>query len=162
MRPIFLFDLDDTTVSSHHRQRFNADGSIDLPFWRAFNTAANIMRDSMLPLARVMIKGIADDRDVGILTSRVMGKADIAWLEQRGMLPSTVYSRDINDQRSTGEYKLARLHDLAVDRGLAWREVQRRVILWDDCKNVQFVLRKAGIRVIDPVNFNQTQAEKIA
>lgn len=159
MRPIFLFDLDDTTVSSHHRQRFNADGSIDLPFWRAFNTAANIMRDSMLPLARVMIKGIAEGRDVGILTSRVMGKADIAWLEMHGMLPSAVYSRDLNDQRSTGDYKLARLHDLAVDRRLSWREVQRRVILWDDCKNVQSVLRNAGVRVIDPVQYNLTNKE---
>ena len=161
MRPIFLFDLDDTTVSSHHRQRFNADGSIDLPFWRAFNTAANIMRDSMLPLARVMVKGIEDDRDVGILTSRVVGKADLAWLKQNRMLANTIYSRDINDGRSTGEYKLARLHDLAVDRRLTWRDVQRRVILWDDCKNVQSVLRNAGIRVIDPVQYNLTNKEAV-
>ena len=161
MRPIFLFDLDDTTVSSHHRQRFNSDGSIDLPFWRAFNTAANIMRDSMLPLARVMVAGIRSDLDVGILTSRVIGKADLEWLEMRGMLPSTVYSRDANDQRSTGEYKLARLHDLAVDRRLSWREVQRRVILWDDCKNVQSVLKNAGIRVIDPVQYNLNHKEAV-
>jgi hypothetical protein len=104
-----------------------------------------------------MVKGIEDDRDVGILTSRVVGKADLAWLKMRGMLAKTIYSRDINDGRSTGEYKLARLHDLAVDRRLTWRDVQRRVILWDDCKNVQSVLRNAGIRVIDPVKYNLNQ-----
>ena len=161
MQSIFIFDLDDTTVDSTHRQRLNADGSVDLKFWRRNNTPEKILQDSMLPLAGKMIEGIADGLDIVILTSRVMNRVDLAWLQMRGMTAPTILSRSIADDRPTGEYKLARLHELAVMRRLSFADLAKRVIMWDDCKNVQSVLKNAGVRVIDPVNYNLTQKDAI-
>jgi hypothetical protein len=161
MQSIFIFDLDDTTVDSTHRQRINADGSIDLAYWRRNNTPENIMRDSMLPLADRMIEGIADGLDIVILTSRVMNRVDLAWLDMRGMTARTILSRSIADNRPTGEYKLARLHELAVMRKMSFADLAKSVIVWDDCKNVQSVLRNAGIRVIDPIQYNLNQKDAI-
>ena len=162
MRPIFIFDLDDTTVDSTHRQRLNSDGSIDLGFWRRMNTPANILRDVELPLAQSMRDAIARGLDVVIMTSRVMTHADRVWLNQRGLLAPVILSRDVNDDRSTGPYKLAKMADLAMMRDATLEQLAKRVIMWDDCKNVQLTLKNAGFRVIDPVKFNQTKAEKIA
>jgi len=161
MRPIFLFDLDETVIDSNHRQRHNADGSIDLKFWRRMNTPFNIARDSMLPLASTMIRAIAEGLDVGICTSRVMGKADTAWLDLRGMLPAFTLSRSIDDNRPAGEFKLAKMSELAVARRVSFDEIRRRVILWDDNADVQSTLKNAGFRVIDPVKYNLTQKEAI-
>ena len=160
MPSIFIFDLDDTTVDSSHRTKLNADGSINLNHWRRFCTAENILRDSMLPLAGKMIEGIADGLDIVILTSRVMGKADLAWLKMRGMLAPTILSRSVADDRPTGAYKLARLHDLAIMRKMNFSDLTRKIIMWDDCKNVQSVLGNAGVRVIDPVQYNLNQKKE--
>jgi len=114
----------------------------------------------MLPLAGKMIEGIADGLDIVILTSRVMGKADIAWLKMRGMIAPTILSRSVADDRPTGEYKLARLHDLAIMRKMSFSDLTRKIIMWDDCKNVQNVLGNAGVRVIDPVQYNLNQKKE--
>jgi hypothetical protein len=119
------------------------------------------MRDSMLPLADRMIEGIADGLDIVILTSRVMNRVDLAWLDMRGMTARTILSRSIADNRPTGEYKLARLHELAVMRKMSFADLAKSVIVWDDCKNVQSVLRNAGIRVIDPIQYNLNQKDAI-
>ena len=161
MRPIFLFDLDETVIDSTHRQRLNVDGSIDLKFWRRMNTPANVMRDAMLPLASTMIRAISEGLDVGILTSRVMGKVDRVWLHQRGMLPAFTLSRSIDDNRPAGEFKLSKMSQLAVARRVSFDEIRRRVILWDDNADVQSTLKNAGFRVIDPVKYNLTQKEAI-
>tara|TARA_B100002019_G_C21238071_1_gene583906 strand:- start:572 stop:1057 length:486 start_codon:yes stop_codon:yes gene_type:complete len=161
MQSIFIFDLDDTTVDSSHRTQLNADGSINLAHWRKHSTAENIMRDSMLPLADRMIEGIADGLDIVILTSRVITKVDLTWLKMRGMIAPTILSRSVLDDRPTGEYKLARLHELAIDRRMSFADLAKSVIMWDDCKNVQSVLRNAGIRVIDPVQYNLTQKDAV-
>ena len=47
----FIFDLDHTVIDSSHRQITRPDGSLDLAAWRRHNTRANIMRDTLLPLA---------------------------------------------------------------------------------------------------------------
>ena len=161
MQSIFIFDLDDTTVDSSHRTQLNADGSINLTHWRKHCTAEMIARDGVLPLADRMIEGIADGLDIVILTSRVMNRVDLAWLQMRGMTAPTILSRSIADDRPTGEYKLARLHELAVMRRMSFADLAKRVIMWDDCKNVQSVLKNAGVRVIDPVQYNLTQ-QKVA
>ena len=153
MLPIFLFDLDETVIDSSHRQGATLDD------WRRMNTPLNIARDSMLPLASTMIRAIADGLDVGICTSRVLGKADTAWLDLHDMLPRFTLSRSINDNRPAGEFKLAKMAQLAVARRVSFDEIRRRVILWDDNTDVQLTLRNAGFRVIDPVQYNQTKRE---
>jgi len=154
MLPIFLFDLDETVIDSSHRQGETLDD------WRRMNTPINIARDSMLPLASTMIQAISEGLDIGICTSRVMGKADLAWLKMRGMLPAFTLSRSINDNRPAGEFKLAKMSELAIARRVSFDEIRRRVILWDDNADVQSTLKNAGFRVIDPVKYNQ--AKKVA
>ena len=153
----FIFDLDGTTVNSDHRL------GETLADWRRMNTPANIMRDTPLPLAEQMRQAIRDGLDVVILTSRVMGHADRVWLHTHGMVAPVIMSRNITDNRPAGEYKLARLHELAVDRRISFRDLAASVVMWDDDSDVQKTLGNAGVRVIDPVNFNhQSMAQKEA
>ena len=153
----FIFDLDGTTVDSSHRL------GETLADWRRMNTPANIMRDTPLPLAEQMRQAIRDGLDVVILTSRVMGHADRLWLHTHGMVPRVILSRHPSDTRPAGEYKLARLHELAVDRRVSFRDLAASIVMWDDDSDVQKTLKKAGVRVIDPVQFNnQTTAQKEA
>ena len=153
----FIFDLDGTTVNSDHRL------GETLADWRRMNTPANIMRDTPLPLAEQMRQAIRDGLDVVILTSRVMGHADRVWLHNHGMVAPVIMSRHISDNRPAGEYKLARLHELAVDRRISFRDLAASVVMWDDDSDVQTTLEKAGVRVIDPVNFNhQSMSQKEA
>ena len=153
----FIFDLDGTTVNSDHRL------GETLADWRRMNTPANIMRDTPLPLAEQMRQAIRDGLDVVILTSRVMGHADRVWLHTHGMVAPVIMSRHVSDTRPAGEYKLAKLHELAIDRRVSFRDLAASVVMWDDDSDVQKTLGNAGVRVIDPVNFNsQATAQKEA
>ena len=151
----FIFDLDGTTVDSSHRL------GETLADWRRMNTPANIMQDKPLPLAEQMRQAIRDGLDVVILTSRVMGHADRVWLHFHGLVAPVIMSRHITDNRPAGEYKLARLHELAVDRRVSFRDLAASVVMWDDDLDVQQTLGNAGVRVINPVNFNQYVSEAI-
>ena len=146
----FIFDLDGTTVDSSHRL-----GRGSLASWRRNNTPENIALDSPLPLADRMREAIAENLDVIICTSRVMGHADRLWLVKHGLRAPVILSRDPLDDRPAGAYKLARLHELAIDRRMSWRDLASSVVLWDDDADVQKTLKKAGVRVIDPVRYNQ-------
>lgn len=150
----FIFDLDDTVIDSSHRQRVLPNGDIDLAHWRRFNTAKNILADGLLPLAEQMRHAIRDGLDVAIMTSRVMGHADRVFLNIHGLLAPSIYSRDPSDLRGAGELKLAKMHEMAIDRGWSFSDLRDRVIMWDDSPDVQKTLKNAGFRVIDPVNFN--------
>lgn len=158
----FIFDLDDTVVNTSHRQRLLADGSIDLAFWRANCTVGMVAKDKLLPLASKMQGAIRDRLDVIICTSRVMGAADFAFLRAHKMLGRAVLSRFAGDERGCGILKLDKLQAFAASRGLQWQQFASQSIMFDDSKEVQTVLGNAGIRVIDPVQYNFTQAKKVA
>ena len=72
---LFIFDLDDTTINSQHRQ------GETLADWIANNTPENVAKDSLLPLAHSW-RTIDQSRDiVVVMTSRVIGDADLHfWL----------------------------------------------------------------------------------
>ena len=159
MRPIFLFDLDDTVICSKHRQNY-VGGDLDLPHWRENSTPAKIMLDSELPLAQKMREAIAAGLDVIVLTSRVLQHADRVWLKQHEMLPPLILGRHIDDHRSSGPYKLAALEHLAVDRGVTFKDLAAAIVMFDDDLGVQKTLRDAGIRVIDPIQDNLQQAKE--
>ena len=146
----FIFDLDGTTVDSSHRM---GDGT--LAVWRRFNTAANIREDKPLPLAEQMRQAIRDGLDVVIMTSRVMGVADKNWLHFHGLMAPLVLSRHPSDTRPAGEYKLAKMAELAIRKRISMADLKASAVLWDDDADVQQTLRGAGFRVIDPVNYNQ-------
>ena len=152
----FIFDLDGTTVDSSHRM-----GDSTLADWRRFNTAANIREDKPLPLAEQMRQAIRDGLDVVIMTSRVMGVADKNWLHFHGLMAPLVLSRHPSDTRPAGEYKLAKMAELAIRKRVSFAQLRRMVTMWDDDLDVQQTLGNAGFRVIDPVNFNQYVSEAI-
>ena len=155
----FIFDLDGTVIDSAHRQ------GETLADWRRMNTVGNIMRDGLLPLAGKMQGAILDGLDVWVCTSRVMGKADFAFLRLQGLLPNggpVIHRIGENDQRPCGELKLAKLRGYAAGMGIPWAQFAHDSIMFDDSLDVQKTLRGAGIRVIDPVQFNTYIARKIA
>ena len=156
----FIFDLDGTVVDSSHRQ---GDGSLN--DWRRLNTVGNIMRDGLLPLAGKMQTAIQDGLDIWVCTSRVMGKADFAFLRLQNLLPNggpVIHRIGENDQRPCGELKLAKLRGYAAGMGITWAQFAHDSIMFDDSLDVQKTLRGAGIRVIDPVQFNAYIQNKVA
>ena len=152
----FIFDLDGTVIDSTHRQ---GDGSLD--DWRRLNTIGNIKRDRLLPLADKMQGAIQDGLDVWVCTSRVMGKADFAFLRAHGLHPlgSPILHRISDaDDRACGALKLAKLQGMASGMGVSWARFANDSIMFDDSIDVQTTLKNVGLRVIDPVNFNHYQA----
>jgi len=149
----FIFDLDGTTVDSSHRI------GETLADWRRMNTPANIMRDKTLPLAEQLRQAIRDGLDAVILTSRVLGLADKNWLANNGLMAPLILSRHPSDTRPAGEYKLAKMAELAVRRRMSLSDLRDSVVLWDDDEDVQKTLRGAGFRVVDPVQYNQRNEE---
>ena len=145
----FIFDLDGTTVDSSHRL------GETLADWRRMNTPANIMQDKPLPLAEQMRQAIRDGLDVVILTSRVMGINDKNWLHFHGLMAPLVLSRHPSDTRPAGEYKLAKMAELAIRKRISMADLKASAVLWDDDNDVQQTLREHGFRVIDPVNYNE-------
>ena len=155
----FIFDLDGTVVDSSHRQ---GDTLAD---WRRMNTVGNIMRDRLLPLAGKMQTAIQDGLDVWICTSRVMGKADFAFLRMQSLLPNggpVIHRIGEGDARPCGELKLTKLRGMAAAMGVSWAQFAHDSIMFDDSIDVQNTLRDAGLRVVDPVQFNSYIARKIA
>lgn len=155
----FIFDLDGTVIDSAHRQ------GETLADWRRMNTVGNVMRDSLLPLAAKMQGAILNGLDVWVCTSRVMGKADFAFLRLQGLLPNggpVIHRIGENDQRPCGELKLAKLRGYAAGMGITWAHFAHDSIMFDDSLDVQKTLRGAGIRVIDPVQFNSYIQNKVA
>ena len=145
----YIFDLDGTVIDSSHRLGDSLDD------WRRMNTPANVAKDSPLPLLDQMRDAIADDLDVIICTSRVMSGRDFRWLDDHGIRGVTILCRDANDDRNCGFFKLSILHDYARSLGMTWARFRRTSIMFDDSYSVQVTLRSCGLRVIDPVNYNQ-------
>ena len=145
----FIFDLDGTVIDSSHRQGDTLDD------WRRMNTPANVAKDSRLPLFDQMRDAINDGQDVIICTSRVMDDPDFQWLADNGIDNVTILCRDSNDNRNCGFFKLSLLNDYAKSLGLAWGRFTRNCLMFDDSPDVQNTLRSVGLRVIDPVNYNQ-------
>jgi len=119
------------------------------------NTPANVAKDSRLPLFDQMRDAINDGQDVIICTSRVMDDPDFQWLADNGIDNVTILCRDSNDNRNCGFFKLSLLNDYAKSLGLAWGRFTRNCLMFDDSPDVQNTLRSVGLRVIDPVNYNQ-------
>ena len=155
----FIFDLDGTVIDSSHRQ---GDTLAD---WRRMNTVGNIMRDRLLPLAGKMQAAIQDGLDVWICTSRVMGKADFAFLRMQSLLPNggpVIHRISDADDRDCGDLKLAKLRGMAAGMGVSWARFANDSIMFDDSIDVQNTLRDAGLRVVDPVQFNAYIARKVS
>jgi hypothetical protein len=101
-KQIFIFDLDDTVIDSSHRATLKSDAiELDLDAWRRDSTRENIFKDSLLPLSNFMRECIATDHAyVWVCTARNMQQADMDFLEENGLTPNLVLSRQLDDDRA--------------------------------------------------------------
>ena len=104
--PIFIFDLDQTTIDSTHRV-----GHGSLTSWVRNATRKNIMKDKLLFLSQFVSILDKHGYKVIICTSRVMSKWDWEFLYSKMNIPShvKVIHRAEGDTRQDDKYKNIRL-----------------------------------------------------
>ena len=112
----FIFDLDHTVIDSSHRQITRPDGSLDLDAWRRNNTRANIMRDTLLPLAAQWRRVAKKNATIVICTARVMGEYDYEYLRANGLRWDACLSRREGDATPDAELKEKMLRKYAQAR----------------------------------------------
>ena len=149
---LFIFDLDDTTINSQHRQ------GETLADWIALNTPENVAKDSLLPLADSWRTIDQSRHDVVIMTARVIGDADLAFLVRSNLRYRFIYSRPIGSTIADGILKQSMIRQCARDlgRSLAW--MRYNAFMFDDSKNVRNALQSMGIRVYNPIQYNSARS----
>ena len=135
--PIFIFDLDQTTINSEHRV-----GHGSLTSWVRNSTRENIMNDELMFLSQFI--GILNNVgfQVIVCTSRVLGKDDWEFLYAKMYLPSDVkvIHRHEGDTREPNLYKKERLSYLAN-----FKQYSKKIkILIDDNSEVRKSFRELG------------------
>ena len=153
---LYIFDLDHTTIDSSHRQNTLPDGSLNLDAWRENSTPEMIARDSLLPLGEQW-RDISPEftGQIAIITARVMGAADLQYLDDNGLAYDYIYSRNEGD--STPDYELKRiaLYKLARDMGRSMRWLQNFAWFYDDNLGVIEMGSNLGINMVNSTLYNQ-------
>ena len=157
---LYIFDLDHTTIDSSHRQNTLPDGSLNLAAWRENSTPEMIARDSLLPLGeqwRDMVAGGLEGTHVkvAIITARVMGAADLQYLEDNGLAYDYLYSRTEGDTSNDAALKKIMLFDLARDMGRSMRWLQNFAWFYDDNLGVIEMGSNLGINMVNSTLYNQ-------
>ena len=157
---LYIFDLDGTAIDSSHRANTLADGSLNLAAWRENSTPKMIALDRLLPLGEQWRDMVARGLDgtnvqIAIITARVMGAADLQYLDDNGLAYDYIYSRNEGD--STPDYELKRiaLHDLARDMGRSMRWLQNFAWFYDDNLGVIEMGCDLGINMVNSTLYNQ-------
>lgn len=152
-----IFDLDDTVLSSKHRQKYFDNGDLDLNHWREFSTYENIMQDKTLPLANVWREMYNKGFKIIVLTARVMGAADFHVLEKHGLKYHKMLSRNgISTQHfnlTDSLYKLRHVKKAKID--------VKTSIMFDDNAKVKSVLREHGLKVLCAHKINKKLTNKV-
>ena len=99
-KPIFIFDLDGTTIDSSHRFTGTAEGKVDLAKWIEDSTRENIFKDTLLPLAKFMKSLMRQNANVWICTARNMKQDDFDFLAYHGIKAKTILCRKDGDHRA--------------------------------------------------------------
>jgi hypothetical protein len=134
---IFIFDLDNTTIDSRHRQ-----GKGSLESWHRNMTRDSIFNDELMPLSQYIRLLYNLRYKVIICTSRCLTKDDYEYLYSVVDVPSEVkiISRDKTDSRECGKFKKARLSYLANFKQFKDRDK----ILIDDNDSVREQFQSLG------------------
>ena len=157
-----IWDLDGTVIDSSHRYSTLPNGDIDLPRWIADNTKANIERDSLLPLARLMRSNWRQGDTVIICTARVLGIHDHCFLADHGIKANFILSRALGDNRGDAEMKRAKLFALFADLKIPFARWTRNATFYDDNQGVLDMAEKIGIRTRNAVQLNLQLTRKQA
>ena len=157
-----IWDLDGTVIDSSHRYSTLENGDIDLPRWIADNTRANIEKDTLLPLARLMRSNYQQGDIVIICTARVLGVWDHCFLAENGIKAQFILSRALGDNRGDAEMKRAKLFALFADLKVPFARWTRNCTIYDDNTTVLAMAEKYGIRTRDAVQLNLQLTRKQA
>ena len=152
---LFIFDLDGTVIDSSHRALANADGSINLDFWRENSTAEMVAKDKLLPLANGW-KAIDRKRhQIVVMTARVMGIVDYTFLIHNGLYADFIYSRPEGVTLSDDILKRNFLISLKRDikKSLAW--IRSHAIMFDDNADVRYTMQNELIKAYNPAQYNK-------
>ena len=154
----FIFDLDHTAIDSSHRAITRPDGSLDLAAWRRNNTRANIMRDSLLPLAKEWQRLAKKNVTIVICTARVMGEHDYEFLRVNGLRWDACLSRREGDRSPDADLKEKMIRQYAQTRPLSWARFCATSVFYDDNKSVLKMLDRIGIRAYDSLTLTERLA----
>lgn len=157
---LYIFDLDGTAIDSSHRQNTLPDGSLNLSAWRENSTPEMIARDSLLPLGEQWRDMVARGLDgtnvqIGIITARVMGAADLQYLDDNGLHYDYLYSRTEGDTSNDAALKKIMLFDLARDMGRSITWLQNFAWFYDDNLGVIEMGSNLGINMVNSTFYNQ-------
>ena len=153
---LYIFDLDHTTIDSSHRSHTLEGGALNLDAWRENSTPEKIALDRLLPLGeqwRDMVTGFSVQ--VAIITARVMGAADLQYLDDNGLHYDFIYSRKDGDNTPDYELKRIALYDLARDMGVSMRFLQNFAWFYDDNLDVLKMGSNLGINMVNSTLYNQ-------
>jgi beta-phosphoglucomutase-like phosphatase (HAD superfamily) len=144
-----IFDLDGTVVDSRHRQATKADGSLDLEHWMERNKPDMIMRDTLLPLARVMRIIKRNGHKVIVCTARAYQIADEEFLAMHGLDYDVYLSRAAKgDMRDDASLKVQLLSDYFESQGFHSVEAAKPIMFEDNLKVIDAMI-EIGITVYD-------------
>ena len=153
---LYIFDLDGTAIDSSHRANTLADGSLNLDAWRENSTPEMIARDSLLPLGEQW-RDISPEftGQIAIITARVMGAADLQYLDDNGLAYDYIYSRNEGDSTPDHALKKIALYNLARDMGVSMKWLQNFAWFYDDNLGVIEMGCDLGISMVNSTLYNQ-------
>lgn len=153
---LYIFDLDHTTIDSSHRSHTLPDGSLNLAAWRDNSTPEMIALDRLLPLGEQWRDIPSEFRgQIAIITARVMGAADLQYLDNNGLRYDFLYSRNEGDEMPDDMLKKIMLHRLARDMGVSMVWLQNFAWFFDDNENVLKMGSNLGITMVNSTIYNQ-------
>tara|TARA_R100001443_G_scaffold108964_1_gene119966 strand:+ start:1365 stop:1838 length:474 start_codon:yes stop_codon:yes gene_type:complete len=152
---LYIFDLDGTVIDSSHRQNTLPDGSLDLANWIENNTPDKILADSLLPLADKMRSVRSGTDTVAVITARVMGDTDLAFMSRNGLKFDYLYSRAEGNNTPDDLLKRRAILKLAkkLQRSMAW--MRKNAIFFDDNLAVLDIMESMGIKTINATLANE-------
>ena len=153
---LYIFDLDHTTIDSSHRSHTLDGGALNLDAWRENSTPEMIARDSLLPLGEQW-RDISPEfaGQIAIITARVMGAADLQYLDDNGLHYDYLYSRTEGDTSNDAALKKIMLFDLARDMGVSMIWLQYFAWFYDDNLGVIEMGCDLGISMVNSTLYNQ-------
>jgi len=157
---LYIFDLDHTTIDSSHRSHTLEGGALNLDAWRENSTPEKIALDRLLPLGEQWRDMVARGLDgtsvqIAIITARVMGAADLQYLDDNGLHYDFIYSRNEGDNSPDYALKRIALYNLARDMGVSMRFLQNFAWFYDDNLDVIDMGCSLGINMVNSTLYNQ-------
>ena len=148
---IYIFDLDDTTIDSRHRQLYFLNRKLDLEYWEQNSTRENIFKDELLFLALFMQWLISQQFTVWVLTAREISDYDVEFLKHHKLMPDRIISRAKGDKRPDHLIKQERLEEII---GRSRMMITSEIIFFDDKESNRDALAELGCMVFNPQGLN--------